>query len=258
MRAVGSASSRSGSIGSPVTSSTPYVPSSSRCSAASISARSTSSRFEDREVLLALEHLRRLVGRVLVVVRQVAGLRGLLFVETLAAQLRDQLSDPRALALEPLASRVLVHVIGHARQGTHPRRVVTRRAHSSEIEARAQLDDALVEQPASRSSRVAASSAASSRCASSGPIGATRGRLVRRRGPDRRRAPAARAMRGSMRRARARSPRASASTTRSRASRVGRGRRADRRTRRPRRADTGRRRASARPRTRRMPTVASA
>ena len=40
---------------------------------------------ENREVLLALERVRRLVGRMLVVVRELTGLRGLFLVEALVA-----------------------------------------------------------------------------------------------------------------------------------------------------------------------------
>src|SRR3954471_10892356 len=67
----------------------------------------------------------------LVVVRQVTGLRRLFLVEALAAQSRDELPHPRALAFESFAGRDLVDVITHARKGTHRSRL----RHSCQCEA---------------------------------------------------------------------------------------------------------------------------
>ena len=132
--------------------------------------------FEDREVLLALEHLGRLIGRMLVVVREVARLRGLLLVETLAAQLRDELPDPGPLALESLACRALVHAVRSWPEG-YP-------ANTSEslveTEARPEVDDPLGEQVAEQPEPGACVGGGQQPLRVERPDGRERGRLVRR------------------------------------------------------------------------------
>ena len=141
VRAVGSASRRSGSMGSPVTSSTPYVPSSRRCRRGLDLGQVHLEPFEDGEVLLALEELRTLIGRMLVVVRQISRLRRLLLVETLAPQLRDQLAH----ALRSRSSR--------SRAAPSSNCSVMREGYPSgadaslaQVEARAEVDEAVGDQ----------------------------------------------------------------------------------------------------------------
>src|SRR5262245_34164021 len=68
---------------------------------------------EDRHVLLALECLGCLVGGMLVVMRQLAALRGFLFVEAFAAQTGDEVFDTVAFLLEALPRVLLVEVLRH-------------------------------------------------------------------------------------------------------------------------------------------------
>ena len=74
---------------------------------------------EDRHVLLALEQLRALVGRVLGKVRQVADLIGLLCVEPFAAEVLDQPVHPFAVGLEAVAGGGFVEVLRHGAKGIH-------------------------------------------------------------------------------------------------------------------------------------------
>ena len=234
-------------MGSPVASSTPYVPSSRRCSAASISARSTSSPSRIARSFSRSNSSEALVGRVLVVVRQVARLRGLLLVETLAAQLRDELADPGRVRAR-VARAACSSTSSWSAASVMRRRVPIRPAAITvgspaslvQAEPRAEVDDALGEQgreqPRAGTRR---RRSPRTRCASSGPMGASAaasyeardGIGVERR---RRRRPAgrcgARARSTSRERRRPRASRASTSS--------GAGR-ADRRARRPRRAGTG-------------------
>ena len=94
--------------------------------------------FEDREILLSLEQLRTLVGRVLVVVRDVAGLRGLLPRRDPRCAARRSAHPPgpaRARAVR--GSRLRSTSSCHAQQGTHPVAISVTRRHASRSSARA-------------------------------------------------------------------------------------------------------------------------
>src|SRR5262249_35189206 len=67
--------------------------------------------FEDREVLLAFEGVRRRIRGVLVVVAQLAALIGLFDVESLAAQAVDQTVHALTLVLEPATHLIRVEVL---------------------------------------------------------------------------------------------------------------------------------------------------